>query len=255
VTFHHDRRRAGSFGADAERYDRARPDYPAALYEDLVAGGPRLVLDVGCGTGKLGGPLVERGCRVVGVEPDPRMAAVARRRGIEVEVAAFEAWEPAGRRFDLLVAGQSWHWIDPEAGAARAAEALRPGGRLALVWNVGRHDDRTADAFDAVYARLAPHLVGSAPRPGTPSGDELRPYADALVATGAFDRPEERSYPWRRTYTTAEWLDQLGTHSDHRVLPDEQRQALHAAVGVAADRLGGTVPMTYDCVVLATSRR
>ena len=57
------------------------------------------------------------------------MAEVARRRGLAVEVAAFEAWEPAGRRFDAVVAGQAWHWIDPDAGAAKAAEVLRPGGR------------------------------------------------------------------------------------------------------------------------------
>jgi SAM-dependent methyltransferase len=65
------------------------------------------------------------------------MADFARRRGLEVEVAAFEAWDPAGRAFDAVVAGQTWHWVDPIAGAAKAAEVLRPGGRLAVFWNVG----------------------------------------------------------------------------------------------------------------------
>lgn len=249
---HEDRRRAEGFGEDAERYDRSRPDYPAALYDDLLAGGPRLVVDVGCGTGKAGGPLVARGCRVVGVEPDPRMAAVARRRGLEVEVAPFEAWDPAGHRFDLLVAGQSWHWVDPVAGAAKAADALRPGGLVALFWNAGAHDERTAAAFDAVYARLAPHLVrGSA----MSQVAELAPYADALAATGRFGEPEVRSYPWRRTYTTAEWMDQLGTHSDHRVMPDDLRTEVHARIAAAIDDLGGTVPMTFECALVTALRQ
>lgn len=45
------------------------------------------------------------------------MAAFARDRGLPVEVAAFEAWDPAGRAFDAVIAAQSWHWVDPAAGA------------------------------------------------------------------------------------------------------------------------------------------
>ena len=63
------------------------------------------------------------------------MADLARRNGLEVEVAAFEAWDPAGRAFDAVIAGQARHWVDPVAGAAKAAQALRPGGRLAVFWN------------------------------------------------------------------------------------------------------------------------
>jgi hypothetical protein len=58
---------------------------------------------------------------VLGVEPDARMAAFARGSGVEVEVATFEAWDAAGRAFDAVVAGTAWHWVDPVAGAAKAA--------------------------------------------------------------------------------------------------------------------------------------
>jgi hypothetical protein len=65
---------------------------------------------------------------VLGVEPDARMAGFARRTGVEVEMATFEAWEPAGRTFDAVVAGQAWHWVNPVAGAAKAAQVLREAG-------------------------------------------------------------------------------------------------------------------------------
>jgi SAM-dependent methyltransferase len=87
---------------------------------------------VGCGTGIAARQFQAAGCRVLGVDPDARMADLARRGGIEVEVARFEAWDPAGRDFDAVIAGQAWHWVDPVAGAAGAARALRPGGRLAV---------------------------------------------------------------------------------------------------------------------------
>src|SRR3954447_15322634 len=83
------------------------------------------------GTGIAARQFRAAGCTVLGVEPDARMAEFARRSGVEVDVATFEAWDPAGRHFDAVVAGTAWHWVDPVAGAAKAARVLRPGGRLA----------------------------------------------------------------------------------------------------------------------------
>jgi len=87
---HDDRVRAESFGAVAQLYDRARPSYPEALINALLAGGARRVLDVGSGTGIAAALLAARGCSVLGVEVDARMAAVARAKGIDVEVGRFE---------------------------------------------------------------------------------------------------------------------------------------------------------------------
>src|SRR5664279_5429531 len=129
---HRHRGVAESFGVDAARYDRTRPPYPDALVERILAASPgNDVLDVGAGTGIEARQFQAAGCTVLGVEPDERMAAFARGRGVEVEVATFEAWDPAGRDFDAVIAGTAWHWVDPVAGAVKAARVLRPGGRLA----------------------------------------------------------------------------------------------------------------------------
>src|SRR5690348_8812287 len=134
---HQARQVAESFGADAERYDRARPRYPDALVDRIVAASPGpAVLDVGCGTGIEARQFRSAGCTVLGVDPDVRMAEFARRSGVAVEVATFEDWDPAGRVFDAVVAGQAWHWVDPVAGATKAAQVLRPGGLLAVFAHV-----------------------------------------------------------------------------------------------------------------------
>ena len=79
---HRHRQVAESFGADAERYDQARPGYPGALVERIVAASPGFdVLDVGCGTGIAARQFHAAGCRVLGVDPDARMAGLARRPG------------------------------------------------------------------------------------------------------------------------------------------------------------------------------
>jgi predicted TPR repeat methyltransferase len=96
-----DRSRAESFGNAAQLYDRARPTYPPELVDRLLSDGTRRVLDIGCGTGIAGALFAARGCQVTGVEIDARMAAVARTKGLEVEVASFEQWDDRGRRFEL----------------------------------------------------------------------------------------------------------------------------------------------------------
>lgn len=105
---HQARHVAESFGADPERYDRTRPQYPQALIDQITTAIPgRDVLDIGIGTGVSARPFQEAGCRVLGVEVDPRMAAFARERGFVVETAKFEDWDPAGRMFDAIIAGMT----------------------------------------------------------------------------------------------------------------------------------------------------
>ena len=211
---------AESFGADAERYDRARPRYPDAMVERIVAASPgRDVLDVGIGTGIAARQFQAAGCTVLGVEPDARMADVARRSGVEVEVATFEAWDPAGRKFDAVVAGQAWHWVDPVAGAAKAAQVLRPGGRLAVFWNVFQPPPGAVEAFAAVYHRVVPDSRTSGPTasgrgPGRVLG-AVRQGRRRDPEAGAFGDPEQWRFDWERSYTRDEWLDQLPTRRPH----------------------------------------
>jgi SAM-dependent methyltransferase len=150
-----------TFGAIAGLYDSARPTYPAEMVEYLLTPGPIDILDVGCGTGKAGALFVGGGRCVVGVEPDPRMAEVARSYGLEVECAAFEEWDDGGRLFDLLISGTAWHWVRPQAGVAKAAQVLRPGGRLAAFWNAPVHTAQARAVFYEVYSVHAPDMVTS----------------------------------------------------------------------------------------------
>ena len=254
---HQHREVAESFGSDAERYERARPSYPEALVERIVAASPGWdVLDVGMGTGIAARQFQTAGCRVLGVEVDARMADLARRNGFEVEVASFEAWDPAGRTFEAVIAGQTWHWIDPVAGAAKATEVLRPRGRLAVFWNVFQPSPDVREAFAAVYRQVRPDLPFNPwARPALDGYSALfTKAADGMREVGAFDAPEQWRFEWERSYTREEWLDQVPTHGGHALLPPAQLEELLAGLGAAVDAAGGGFTMGYIAVVVTAAR-
>ncbi|MGH3253562.1 MAG: class I SAM-dependent methyltransferase [Trebonia sp.] len=255
---HRQRQVAEGFGADAGRYDRARPGYPASLVERIVAASPgRDVVDVGCGTGISSRLLAAAGCRVLGVEPDPRMAERARQGGTEVEVAKFEDWDPGGRSFDAVIAAQAWHWVDLVAGAAKAAAALRPGGRLAVFWNAFGPPRELREAFGAVYRRALPDspLTGFWARPAI---DTYRAgggrAADGMRQAGGFGEPEEWLAAWARPYTRDEWLDLVPTLGGFGQFPENTRAEILAGLGAAVDAAGGAFTMGYTTLAVTAVR-
>ncbi|MEV6485586.1 class I SAM-dependent methyltransferase [Streptomyces sp. NPDC051576] len=256
---HRARQIAESFGTDAERYERARPGYPGALIDRIVDESPGPdVLDAGCGTGIAARQFQQAGCRVLGVEPDARMAEVARRLGVEVEVSTLETWDPAGRAFDAVVAAQAWHWIDPVAGAAKAAQVLRPGGRLAAFWHVLQLPPDIAEAFAEVFARVVPEIpinLGSlsGPPEATYAG-MLTKAADGFRTAGGFGESEEWRFDWERTYDRDAWLDQLPTVGLLTRLPREKLEPLLEDVGAAVDKAGGSFTMRYATVAVTATR-
>src|SRR5262245_33160873 len=131
---------AERFSGFADLYDRARPTPPTALADAVKAyqGGatPRLVVDVGSGTG-----LSTRWCatwadRVIGVEPSDDMRRVAEATA-DPRVSYRAGWSHAtgldGGIADVVLAAQALHWMDPEPTFAEVARILRPGGVFVAV--------------------------------------------------------------------------------------------------------------------------
>lgn len=197
------------------------------------------MLDVGCGTGIAARQFQAAGLRVLGLDIDTRMADFVKRRGLEVEVAKFEDWDAAGRTFDAVIAAQTWHWIDPVAGAAKAAQVLRPHGRLALFRNDPQLPPELTTAFGEVYRRVLPDLpLNPYPQDNQPSpaGDALSAKAvQGLRQAGGFGEPERWTFDWQRTYTSAEWLDELPTTGLLTRLPHDRLQQLLEGIGTAIE--------------------
>lgn len=231
-----DRERLGTtFDRAAGMYQRARPDYPGELFDDLIAvaglaAGDHL-LEIGCATGKATLPLTRRGFRITCIEPGRQLAAAARRNlaGLDVQIieGRFEDWRPprAGQ-FALVFAATAWNWVDPAVRYGLAWRALRPGGHLAF-WNAAHvfpdggdpFFRQIQDTYDEIGEGLPP---GSAwPRPG-----ELEERTAEIQASGLFEVTHIRHFDWERTYDADSYIELLGTFSGHIAMADWKRERL-----------------------------
>lgn len=221
------------FGEVALDYERGRPDYPAAAVDELLRDHPRVVVDVGAGTGKLTRALVGRAPTVVAVEPDDAMRAVL--SDLLPDVTALrgtaEALPLPDASADLVVAAQAWHWVDPVRAVPEVARVLRPGGVLGLVWN-------KRDESDPWIARLSALLVEY----GTAPDAEYEPEIGA-----PFGPVATTEHSWTNHVPMDVAVAMVTSRSYVIALPADRRAELVARVEALAESVAdaGTVPVPY----------
>lgn len=258
------RERRGVFGEAVEQYEAARPGYPAALVDDVLAyAGPGPVLEVGAGTGKASTAFAARGAPLTCVEADPRMAEVLRRRvpDATVVVAPFESWTPT-EEFGLLFAAQSWHWVDADRRNDLAHAALAPGGALALFWNVTALADpdlgaalTEVDSRHGLSDEHSPHARAAA-RLAADQPGEFEAEWSTLRLTGdpRFTELTSHRYFWSLSYPPARYLDLLTSISAYLMLDPGVRAAALSDVAGVLDEKGGPVELAV-ATDLALARR
>ncbi|MCT9091370.1 class I SAM-dependent methyltransferase [Streptomyces sp. ASQP_92] len=216
--------RAHSFNAAAAQYAANRPSYPPLLLDTLeeLAGRPlrnARVADIGAGTGIASALLHERGARVTAVEPGEGMAAQFRRSNPEIPLVRGDGnrLPLATSSADFLTYAQAWHWTDPAEAGPEARRVLRPGGALALWWNVTDHSARWQAAQDA---RMHDYVRTGGTAPAERGGHR---WADipGLHFT-------ERRIPHTRRIPLATHLANLSSHSAFLVLGEERTKEFMA---------------------------
>jgi SAM-dependent methyltransferase len=236
---------AKGFTEGAEAYERGRPGYPdeaiAWLSERLGLGSGANVVDLAAGAGKLSRALAAAGAQVTAVEPLERMRALIGAPIQSVEGTAERIPLPDASA-DALTVAQAFHWFDGEAALAEIHRVLRPGGHLALLWNVRLLDDPGQAAVEQL---IAPY-TGEIPRHR--SGEWRRP----IEASDLFGPLEERSFPNDQSLDADVLADRVASTSAIAALgPPERDGLLQRVRALAAD---GPVTLRYRCEVQLARR-
>lgn len=225
---------ASSFAQVASAYERGRPEYPKEAVRWLVGDEPRDVVDLGAGTGKLTRSLVVLGHRVTAIEPLPEMLEL-------VPVTAPGAFAILGNAeviplpdavADVVTAAQSFHWFDHAVALPEIARVLRPGGRLALVWNT--RDDR-----EPWVAELSRTIGGET----VERGDAEEP----IEASGLFGPVEKAQFEWSQRLDQTTLRDLVLSRSYCAVREPAEREGILAEVeGLFAEQaVEGALELPY----------
>lgn len=216
-----------TFGAHAGAYERARPAWPEEAARWLVPGAAQFVVELGAGTGKLTRAVAALGVRVLAVEPDPRMLAVLRERGLEGVEGSAEAIPVDESEADAVLAGSALHWFDLDAALPEFHRVLRPGGRLGFGWN--HRDER-----NPTIAAMSEVIYESRPSRQT-AGWRRRDWAAAVVAGGLFHEAEHAVFPHVHELPRDALDDHLRSYSGLASLEEMKRAHVFERVAAILD--------------------
>jgi len=254
------------FDADPANYDRARPTYPGALFDDLwryLDEGARAhpdVVEMGPGTGQATGALLRRGSSVTAVELGGNLAGFLAQKyadapRLRVVNAAFEDAPLPEGAFDLVFAATAYHWVAPEARLARPHALLRGRGVLAVVDTVQVRDDADRGYFERsqpIYARYWPDQATFRPSPEPAVEPAI---LDEVSDDGRFEDVRLWRYRWDQRYEVDAYMALVRSYSNTQQLPGEDRARFLADLRafVAAEE-GGYV-LRPLVVTLVAARR
>lgn len=209
---------AAGFGSAADVYERARPSYPQPAVDWFVErtglGPGATVVDVGAGTGKLTRLLVPSGARVVAVEPIPEMRAKI--TGVEVLDGTAEELPLEDGAADAVTVAQALHWFDLDRALPELHRVLKPGGCLALFWNMRDLADPIQRGVEDLLAPLRPYVIGQ--HEGT--------WREPLAASPLFGEPEVASFGISQQFTTDDLCDRVRSTSFVAAMSPVERDEL-----------------------------
>jgi SAM-dependent methyltransferase len=236
---------ARGFGAGAAAYESARPGYPdeaiAVLRDEVGIGRRTIVCDLAAGTGKLTRRLLELGATVTAVEPVDAMRAQAQAavpRATHVEGTA-EAIPRPDASMDVVTVAQAFHWFDAAAALTEIARVLRPGGRLAILWN--ERDESTA--WVAEMSRIIRW------HERTVSRYQHTDWPAVVASSGRFEPLSEQAFRWDQPITRDVLADRVRSISYIAVMPPGERERLVAEVVALVARRAEPFVLPYVCRV------
>jgi SAM-dependent methyltransferase len=262
---------ASVFGPVADQYEMSRPSYPGALYDliDREVGGltGATVLELGAGTGIASRELGGRGARVLALEPSmpmiqhwrartsaPRSTPEAALAGTgrspsAVVRARAECLPVMGSTVDLVASAQAWHWFEPFDAAVECHRVLRPGGLLALWWNMSVEDAGWVAELEGEFG-LSRYGHGHHGDHGPEAGLER-----LLTEQAGFVRAATAELPWTWRVSVERWVSAAGTRSEVARLGSDATPLLGAISARLARRFAeGQITERFVCrLVIATA--
>jgi len=239
------------FNSIPEQFDKYRPRYTPELFADFIAYAritpESTVLELGPGTGQATDPILDTGCAYHGIEIGENLAAkmmekYGERENFHIVVDDFITHDFGEQRFDVIYSAATIQWIPEDIAFRKTFDLLKPGGVLAMLSVQGDYRTPNPDLFEKIQEVYRAHF-----RPAIEYPHRNFKYENA-VQYGYLDY-EERRYSLTRVLDADDYVNYVGTHSDHIVIPEPHRTPFFEGLRKTVRENGNRVEYNDICVL------
>ena len=255
----------GTFDTVVNRYEKMRPGYAPELYQMIfdyvnIDGNSRAV-EVGSGSGQATLPVLEKGCEIVSVEYGENFSKLLSEKfkdyKFSVITGKFEDVELPSDSFDLVFSATAFHWVPEEIGYKKVFSILKSGGAFARFANnpfTAKNDPALAAKIDSYYEEYYNRFHNRKSKPKIEFNEERAAVRAAIAAKYGFTDIRHALFHRERVFTAAEYLELLGTYSDHIAIEERIRNEFFRKIEAAINEHGGTITIS-DTMDLELARK
>ena len=255
-----------AFDTAASKYERMRPGYSEELYKRIFEYCPideqSELIEVGIGGGQATLPFLQKNSHVTAIEYGKNLADICREKfkdytDFEVITSRFEDVELKDDAYDLIYSASAFHWIPEEIGYAKVYQALKPGGVFARFANHPfrcKNEPELAAAVDASYEKYYYKFYNK-------KAEQIREYSEEdakerayLAEKYGFSDIQYSLFYRTREFTAKEYVELLGTYSDHIAIDEEVRALFFKNIEDIINSMGGVIKI-YDTMDLQLARK
>lgn len=250
-----------TFNTQAEKYEKMRPGYVPELYADIFKAIPidsnSNVLEIGIGGGQATLPILKTGCQLTAVEYGENLAKVCAEKfkaypNFSTVVAKFEETALDSQSCDLIFSASAFHWIPEEIGYPKVYDLLKSGGVFARFGNHPYRDKGREELYQAIQKLYSKYMPNASPSNEYSEEDALE--RSAIAKKYGFVDVSHKLYQRTRTFSSKEYIELLGTYSDHIAIEQEIRDRFFAEIEKTMDQFGGEMTL-YDTIDLQLARK
>lgn len=244
------------FDTIPEQFDKYRPRYCPALFDDLIAyakiNSEKSVLEIGPGTGQATDPILNTGCQYKAIELgenlyDMMLRKYGNKPNFSIINGDFITHSFGEEQFDMIYSAATIQWIPPEIAFSKTFQLLKPGGTLAMM--LTRDDYRTPN--ETLYHQIQ-KVYTDFFKPEFEYTHHSFPYTGAPEY--GYTAVEKREYYGKRIFTADEYAAYCGTHCTHLVIPEPYKTKFFESLKETVRNAGNQI-VFHDTYILFLTQK
>ena len=255
-----------TFDTVASIYEKLRPGYVEELYRtifDYISIDERsCVVEVGSGGGQATGPILEKGCRLTAVEYGEKFSKLLKEKfkdypGFSVITGKFEDTELDENAYDLVFSASAFHWVPEQIGYEKVFSILKKGGAFARFANhpfKDKGNPALSMEMDNIYDEYYYTYYNRKREPITEYTEQQAKDRAMIAEKYGFTDIRYALFTRERVFSAKEYIQLLGTYSDHIAIEETVRRKFFSKIEEAIDAHGGTITI-YDTIDLQLARK